>query len=45
MLQEAIDALSIEESTIAGDVCDFNDENQAEDMLDTSKIDHKISKL
>ena len=45
MSQETIDALSIEESTIADDISDFTNENQVEDMLDASKIDSKIRKL
>ena len=45
MSQETIDALSIEESTIADDISDFTNENQVEDMLDASKIDSKIKKL
>ena len=45
MPQEKIDALSIEESTIADDITDFIDENQVEDMLDASEIDNKISKF
>ena len=45
MLQEKIDALSIEESTMADDISDFIDENQMEDMLDAPEIDNKISKL
>ena len=45
MSQEKINALSIEESTIADDISDFIDENQVGDMLDTSEIDNKISKL
>ena len=45
MSQETIDALSIEESTIADDISDFTNENQVEDMLDASKIDSEIRKL
>ena len=45
MSQETIDALSIEESTIADDISDFTNENQVEYMLDASKIDSKIRKL
>ena len=45
MSQEKIDALSIEESTIADGISNFIDENQVEDMLDASEIDNKISKL
>ena len=45
MSQETIDALSIEESTIADDISDFTNENQVEDMLDASKIDSRIRKL
>ena len=45
MSQETIDALSIEESTIADDISDFTNENQVKDMLDASKIDSKIRKL
>ena len=45
MSQEKINALSIEESTIADYISDFIDENQVEDMLDASEIDNKISKL
>ena len=45
MSQETIDALSIEESTIADDISDFTNENQVEDMLDASKIDSKIRRL
>ena len=37
--------LSIEESTIADDLSDFIDENKVEDMLYSSEIDNKISKL
>ena len=39
MSQEKIDALSIEESTIAEGISDFIDENQVEDMLDALEID------
>ena len=39
MSQEKIDALSIEESTIADGISDFIDENQVEDMLDALEID------
>ena len=45
MSQEKIDALSIEESTIADDISDFIDENQVENMLDASEIYNKIRKL
>ena len=45
MSQEKINALTIEESTIADDISDFTDENQVEAMLDASEIDNKISKL
>ena len=45
MPQEKIDASSIEASTLPGDLSDFIDENQKEDMLDASEIDSKISKL
>ena len=45
MSPEKINALSIEESTIADDISDFIDENQVEDMLDASETDNKISKL
>ena len=36
MSQEKIDALSIEESTIADDISNFTDENQVVAMLDAS---------
>ena len=36
MSQEKIDALSIEESTIADDISNFIDENQVVAMLDAS---------
>ena len=39
MSQEKIDALSIEESTIAEGISDFIDENQVEDTLDALEID------
>ena len=39
MSQEKIDALSIEESTIADGISDFIDENQVEHMLDALEID------
>ena len=45
MSQEKIDALSMEESTIAGSISDFIDENQVEDMLKVSETDSEISKL
>ena len=44
MLQEKINILSIEESTIPDDTRDLIDENQVEDMLDAWEIDNKISK-
>ena len=45
MSQETIHALSIEKLTIAGDISNFIDENQVEDMLEVSEIDNKIGKL
>ena len=45
MSQEKIDALSIEESTIADGISDFIDENQVEDMLDALEIDLKNQQI
>ena len=45
MSQEKIEALSIEESTIADNISDFIDVTQVKDMLHASEIDNKIIKL
>ena len=44
MEKEKIDALAIDESTIADDIADYIDENEFEDATSISEIEGKISK-
>ena len=45
MEKEKIDALAIDESTIADDIADYIDENEVEDATSISEIEGKINKI
>ena len=45
MEKEKIDALAIDESTIADNIADYIDENEVEDATSISEIEGKINKI
>ena len=45
MEKEKIDALAVDESTIAEDIADYIDENEVEDATSISEIEGKINKI